>query len=132
MFYGLNASFTRWGLRYAFISGGGEPGTGFWGFNPVRTIGQINANNYHERANRQFWNHLSSGVGIATNLFAGIRYFMDNHSRTFPYSARWTNSTSFTIGLVNAVGLSHGLSAEQVRQAWGINNAFAPRYFGIR
>ena len=113
---------TRWGFRYAYISGT------MGGF--FRTEGAINAADYMGRANRQFWNHLYSGNGMVQQLFDGFHYFDDNHRRTFAYSGRWTNSTSFTIGLVNAVGLNHGLSSEQVARAWGINNAFDARYFG--
>ena len=128
MFYEWEDTFTSWELRFGFFSGGGAPG--FGGINPVRTIGQENATNYLLRPDLLFWNHLSSDIGAVTSLNDGNRHFMGNHSRTFPYSGRWTNSTSFTIGLVNAVGLNHGLSAEQVRSAWGINNAFDARYFG--
>ena len=113
---------TRWGLRYGYISGT------LGGF--VRTRGQINGDDYMTRANRQFFNHLSSDVGTITALFAGFNYFETNHNNTFAYNGRWTNSTSYTIGLVNAMGLNHGLSATQVRQAWGINNAFAAQFFG--
>ena len=116
------SNLTRWGLRHGYISGT------MGGF--ARTRGQINGSAYMTRANRQFFNHLSSNVGTITALFDGYVHFRDNHNSTFAYSGRWTNSTSYTIGLVNAMGLNHGLSATQVRQAWGINNAFAARYFG--
>jgi len=122
MFHDEDADFTRWGLRFAYISG-------TMGF-PLRTVGSINEANYMERADRQFWHHLSSGVGTATALLAGYEHFRDNHNLTFPYNGRWTNSTSYTIGLVNAVGLNHGLSAEQRARAWGFNNAFSARHFG--
>ena len=84
------------------------------------------------RADRQFFHHLSSGVGTAMGLFTAFDYFDDNHRRTFAYSGFWTNSTSFTIGLVNAMGLNHGLSSTQIANARGFDNAFAPRYFGRR
>ena len=114
---------TRWGLRYGFISGG------MGGF--FNTIGEVNRADYLVRENRQFFHHLSSSVGTTATLFAGYRYFMANHSRTFAYSGRWTNSTSFTIGLVNSSGLYHGLSQAQRDRAWGFNNAFRFRYFGM-
>jgi len=69
-------------------------------------------------------------LSAATALFAGLDYFMHNHSRTFAYSGFWTNSTSFIIGLTNAMGLNHGLSSTQIANSRGINNAFAARYFG--
>ena len=115
---------TRWGHRCAFISG---TAGGF-----LRTVGAINNDTYLERANRQFWNHLYTGVGMVEQMFDARNYFMNYHSRTFPWNGRWTNSTSFTIGLVNAMGLNHGLSSAQVARATGIGNAFAARYFGIR
>ena len=113
---------TRWGLRYAFISGT------MGGF--FRTQGDINRDSYLERANRQFWNRIHTGVGMVEQLFAAHDYFMKNHSSTFPWNGVWTNSTSFTIGLVNAVGLNHGLTSAQIARARGIDNAFAARYFG--
>ena len=133
MFYQLDPEFTRWGLRFAYISGTGElgamrvpPYTSIG----MRTRGGINNNIYHDRPNLQFMNHLSSGIGMATQLFEGHSHFMRYHSNTFAWNGRWTNSTSFTIGLVNAMGLNHGLSAAQVRSTWGINNAFDARFFG--
>ena len=112
----------RWGLRYAFISG-------TMGF-PMRTVGAINNDSYLVRANRSFFNHLYSGTGMVQQLFSGHNHFMDNHRRTFAYSGLWTNSTSYTIGLVRSMGLSHGMSPAQIASSRGINNAFAPRYFG--
>jgi len=123
-----NEDFTSWGLRFMFLSGGA--GAGFGGINPGRTIGHVNISNYFQREDRRFWNHLYSDAGMIQQLFAGRNYFMDNHSRTFPYSGRWTNSTSFTIGLVNAMGLNHRLTPAQIANSWGINNAFDARYFG--
>jgi len=120
--HGENSEFTRWGLRFGFVSGT------MGGF--FRNHGSVNEANYMERADRRFFNHLSSGVGTTSALFTGYRHFMDNHSSTFVWNGRWTNSTSFTIGLVNAAGFNHGLSSAQVERAWGFNNAFAARYFG--
>ena len=124
---------TRWGLRYAFISGGAQTTLANILLGPaVSTVGVINSNAYLERADRRFWNHLHSGTGMVQQLFNAHNHFMDNYSRrrAFAYTGRWVNSTSYTIGLVNAVGLNHGLSSEQVARAWGINSAFAPRFFG--
>jgi RHS repeat-associated protein len=122
----------RWGvIRYGYISGGSSSLIGLGG----RTHGQINATTpqgitYMTRANRQFFHHLGSGAGTGANLFGGLDHFMDNHSNSFWWSGRWTNSTSFTIGLVNAMGHSHGLSATQIANSWGIDNAFSARHFG--
>jgi len=115
---------TRWGLRFGYISG---TAGGF-----ARTRGQINGDDYMTRADRQFFNHLSSDAGTITALFAGFDYFEANHNNTFSYSGLWTNSTSYTIGLVNAVGLNHGLSSAQIARSRGIDNAFAPGFFGKR
>jgi len=117
-----NPNATRWGLRFGFISG---TGGGF-----ARTRGQINGDTYMTRRNRQFFHQLSSGPGTGLALFAGYDFFYRNHNNTFVYSGLWTNSTSYTIGLVNAVGLNHGLSSAQIARSRGINNAFAPRFFG--
>jgi len=113
---------TRWGLRYGFISGTAG------GFS--RTRGGVNLDTYMTRANRQFFNHIASGAGTGTDLLSGLDHFMGNHSNAFPWNGRWTNSTSFTIGLVNAMGHEHGLSSTQRANSWGINNAFSARYFG--
>ena len=123
-FYNLDEDFTRWGLRYGFISGSMGSGNS--------TNGSVNAMNYFNRPNLQFWNHLFSGSGMIEELFLGQEYFMDNYSRTFPWNAFWINSTSFTIGLLNAVGLEHRLSVEQIGRAIGIDNAFALQNFGVR
>jgi len=117
-----NPDNTRWGLRFGYISG---TAGGF-----LRTRGQINGDTYMTRANRQFFHHLSSGPGTGTALFAGFDHFWNNHNNTFVYSGLWTNSTSYTIGLVNAVGLNHGLSSAQIERSRGINNAIAARHFG--
>ena len=117
----------RWGvIRYGYISGGSSSLIGLGG----RVIGGVNTSSYTTRANRQFFHHLGSGVGTGANLFGGLDHFMANHNRAFWWSGRWTNSTSFTIGLVNAMGHSHGLSATQIANSWGIDNAFSARHFG--
>ena len=90
----------------------------------------ISNDTYMTRANRQFFHHLSSGPGTGAALFAGFDHFKDNHNNSFAYNALWTNSTSYTIGLVNAVGLNHGLSSAQIARSRGINNAISARHLG--
>jgi len=72
--------------------------------------------------------------GMAGSLFNAHGHFEAHHSWTFQYTPAGMsgfNSTSVTIGLLNAVGLDHRLSGSDRTRSVGINNPVPSRFFGV-
>jgi len=129
-FLGYFSGRIRWGnVHYATLSGG-KGGQS--------AISEVNRLPYLDRAGLNFVNHLHTGTGKIAELFAAHNHFMGHHSTCFTYAilpvpgwlAQEFNSTSIAIGLLNAVGLDHGMTDAQLRRAIGINRQIAPHYFG--
>jgi len=135
-FSGEDSNDPGWGnVRFASISGVGQPRVIMAGHppRPIPTLfaeSRVNNQNYLDRNYLRFLNHLHTGTGMVQQLFDAHDYFYRFHRRRFAWNGFWTNSTSVTIGLVNAVGLDHGLSAEQQARATGFDNAILAQYFG--
>ena len=135
-FYGLNANNVRWGnVRYGFISGsarGGRTGNRY----AVSEINRLSNNrSYLERPGLQWINHLYTGIGMVSQLFAAHSHFDTNHGTSFryfpiPLTRSQFNSTSITISLLDSVGLSHGMSPSQQRWARGANRHISAEHFG--
>jgi len=127
----------RWGnVRYAFLSGAGEFGYSLYHFGFIHAVSRVNSNHYLSRDGLRFINHLHTGTGVIRDLFAAHEHFAANYSRRFPWNPipipgiGGANSTSITIGLLNAVGLNHGLTSAHQRRAVGIGSTVHPRFFG--
>jgi len=130
-----NAYFTeRWsGVWHATLSGTGVLGLSrnLYG---IYAVSQVNSSDYFNRNNLRFINHLHTGVGMVEQLFNAHDHFTTYHSRRFGYgpagvTINRVNSTSITIGLLNAVGLDHGLTPAQQRRAVGIQSTVPPIFW---
>lgn len=126
----------RWGsVRYAHISGGATNENWQAAIPFVTTaISTANREAYLDRSGLMFLNHLYTGTGMVTQLFAAHHHFMDNHSARFRYTIIpgnvGFNSTSVTVSLLSSVGLCHGLSDQRFVQHLGSHRTIAPRHFG--
>jgi len=121
-------------VRFAHLSGGASD-EGIRALLGLSTaVSAVNRQNYLERSNLRFLNHLHTGRGMITNLFAAHVHFDTYHSTHFQYvllpSGIGHNSTSITLSLLNAVGLNHGLTWGQRRLAIGMNMMIHPGFFG--
>ena len=120
---------TGWGnVRLATISGTGEFGISR---NILHAVSAINSSHYITRDNLLFKNHLHTGEGMVQQLFNAHEHFGRFHNRRFMYTPAGLlgrNSTSVTIGLLNAVGLDHGMTGRP--RAVGIQSAIGSIFFG--
>jgi len=131
---------TKWGgVRFAFLSGAGTPGFSWSRGAGLFAESGVNLNNYFERSNLQFFNHIHTGTGKIERLFNAHTHFSTYYSRNFFWGAipipmdPWSaNSTSVALGLLNAAGLDPGFTTEQQRRAIGRGSTIPSGFFGVR
>jgi len=148
----FNSFGIRWGsVRHATISGNAQNDNLLAVVGVTRAISEVNRVDragvgYLDRSGLMFLNHLHTGTGMVTQLFAAHNHFMYDSNMRFPYAlvpghGIWGttppgfglpryNSTSVTLSLLGAVGLNHGLSLSQQAQYLGSHRRISPHHFG--